>query len=295
MKRYLDNKKLIKSKKSPFFSLLSWVRLIVILIISISFILNNLDILGIKVNNPIKWMSVSYFFNSFREPIQKELKISEEKVKQGKYKIILKIDDNLSYIEKEKKIGVLLNSMVINKKIPNEQLIIDRKNCSKVIEDTIRKIGLKEFSCEVEVITVKNIAYRYNNEYYNKDVRLDNIIMKRLDFIIKETPDYEDSVSTEINNNIPTIKLKENIKDNEKQNIIIKKNWELYMNKYPQNQMVTELCPKDLIDLLTLYVSFECRLLTFKINNSLVKENNRNKIYNIDVSDIILYDFKLKM
>ena len=297
------NVNLISSKKSFF----TWIKWIVGLIVSTSFITNNLDVIGVKVDNPIPWLSVSNLVNKLRDPLKKEVEISEENILKNNYHILVEFKDDISKKEKDKTISFMLNQLFINKKIPLKQYVLENKKCPLIIDNTFNKLGLKYFSCELKIIVVKDVVYKNKDKFYKKDIRLDNVFLKQLSPIIKNAEKNDklaswifdkynkDSINLHIKNNTLT--------QEEKENLIIKKNWDIYQKYYKKTNVIFNLsneikitkCPTTMENILSIQASFDCRLINFNIKNAPFIENGSVKKFSTTVSDIVLYNFKLNL
>lgn len=297
------NVNLISSKKSFF----TWIKWIVGLIVSTSFITNNLDVIGVKVDNPIPWLSVSNLVNKLRDPLKKEVEISEENILKNNYHILVEFKDDISKKEKDKTISFMLNQLFINKKIPLKQYVLENKKCPLIIDNTFNKLGLKYFSCELKIIVVKDVVYKNKDKFYKKDIRLDNVFLKQLSPIIKNAEKNDqlaswifdkynkDSINLHIKNNTLT--------QEEKENLIIKKNWDIYQKYYKKTNVIFNLsneikitkCPTTMENILSIQASFDCRLINFNIKNAPFIENGSVKKFSTSVSDIVLYNFKLNL
>lgn len=277
-------------------SLISITKWTVGLILSASFILNNLDVIGLKINNPMPWLSVSHWINQARSPINnKEIRLSKEQM-VGKH-VLVQLDNKVMKTEIDSKLGIALNSMFVSKKLPMKQVFFSTKDCPLMIEKVTSKFGLNEFSCEVRTITIEKVIYKYQDEYYQKDVRLDNIILKRLDKILENTKERE-SIAKVLWEGKNTIIKFDNVilEDEEKVNVVIKKHWDLYKeNKKNNNSINIENCPNQVTGALSLHSSFDCRLITFDIKDAIIEHNDNKELINTSVSDIVLYNFKLKI
>lgn len=297
------NVNLISSKKSFF----TWIKWIVGLIVSTSFITNNLDVIGVKVDNPIPWLSVSNLVNKLRDPLKKEVEISEENILKNNYHILVEFKDDISKKEKDKTISFMLNQLFINKKIPLKQYVLENKKCPLIIDNTFNKLGLNYFSCELKIIVVKDVVYKNKDKFYKKDIRLDNVFLKQLSPIIKNAEKNDklaswifdkynkDSINLHIKNNTLT--------QEEKENLIIKKNWDIYQKYYKKTNVIFNLsneikitkCPTTMENILSIQASFDCRLINFNIKNAPFIENGSVKKFSTTVSDIVLYNFKLNL
>ncbi len=297
------NVNLISSKKSFF----TWIKWIVGLIVSTSFITNNLDVIGVKVDNPIPWLSVSNLVNKLRDPLKKEVEISEENILKNNYHILVEFKDDISKKEKDKTISFMLNQLFINKKIPLKQYVLENKKCPLIIDNTFNKLGLNYFSCELKIIVVKDVVYKNKDKFYKKDIRLDNVFLKQLSPIIKNAEKNDklaswifdkynkDSINLHIKNNTLT--------QEEKENLIIKKNWDIYQKYYKKTNVIFNLsneikitkCPTTMENILSIQASFDCRLINFNIKNAPFIENGSVKKFSTSVSDIVLYNFKLNL
>lgn len=297
------SRNLISSKISFF----TWIKWIVGLTVSTSFITNNLDVIGVKVDNPIPWLSVSNLVNKLRDPLKKEVEISEENILKNNYHILVEFKEDISKKEKDKRIGLMLNQLFINKKIPLKQYVLENKKCPLIIENTFNKLGLNYFSCELKIIVVKDVVYKNKDKFYKKDIRLDNVFLKQLSPIIKNAEKNDqlaswvfdkynkDSINLHIKNNTLT--------QEEKENLIIKKNWDIYQKYYKKTNVIFNLsneikitkCPTTMENILSIQASFDCRLINFNIKNAPFIENGSVKKFSTSVSDIVLYNFKLNL
>lgn len=297
------NVNLISSKKSFF----TWIKWIVGLIVSTSFITNNLDVIGVKVDNPIPWLSVSNLVNKLRDPLKKEVEISEENILKNNYHILVEFKDDISKKEKDKTISFMLNQLFINKKIPLKQYVLENKKCPLIIDNTFNKLGLNYFSCELKIIVVKDVVYKNKDKFYKKDIRLDNVFLKQLSPIIKNA-EKNDKLASWIFDKYTKDSINLHIKNNtltqeEKENLIIKKNWDIYQKYYKKTNVIFNLsneikitkCPTTMENILSIQASFDCRLINFNIKNAPFIENGSVKKFSTTVSDIVLYNFKLNL
>lgn len=294
----------LMSSKISFFT---WIKWIVGLTVSTSFITNNLDVIGVKVDNPIPWLSVSNLVNKLRVPLKQEVEISEENILKNNYHILVEFKDDISKKEKDKTISFMLNQLFINKKIPLKQYVLENKKCPLIMDNTFNKLGLNYFSCELKIIVVKDVVYKNKDKFYKKDIRLDNVFLKQLSPIIKNAEKNDqlaswifdkynkDSINLHIKNNTLT--------QEEKENLIIKKNWDIYQKYYKKTNVIFNLsneikitkCPTTMENILSIQASFDCRLINFNIKNAPFIENGSVKKFSTSVSDIVLYNFKLNL
>lgn len=287
------------------------IKLSLALFATSSFLLNNLDIIGVQQENPIPWLSISKGWEMLRPKINDKLKIvTSDQIANAK--IFIEVPDNLEgrrvkdFIQNE-----ILNG-VINKKSNYSGVEVENRRCSEVISKWILNtlkdtIEIPANECIIQTLTAKDVFSSHKGQYFKRDYRVDNLYLKNIEYLTKN---ISEDIKQKVNANIIEYKGRKllnlkDIKDGEKdlsnetiaalvleQQLKEFKNGNKYLNQINKLECGSKLNN----EIMNINMGFDCEIIEFEIKDVLfIGVDGKTNIISTNAIDLNLKNVRLKM
>lgn len=269
-------------------------------LLSLSFILNNLDIIGIERENPIPWLSISHLTNKFLREEINDVPIEISKKDAISAKILIDIPENIL----NNQIHDYVTSYISKNKSDNKLKFIDKKNtsCDKILKKILTVEEEKSSACELNILTAKDVVFFHKNKYFKKDFRIDNIHLKMLSSLSEKiNPLIQNQVVFKLKDGLKIIDLSNintSITNQERGRLILYNEFLLYKSNIKKNNILEKKSCEE-IDIAKPYfvnVKYECEMVEFQVVHSVFKDTDgKYKVMSIALQDIYFNNIRLKM